>query len=342
MICILILTSLCPGQTNQKKSAAPSEQVARYLSWLPLDTETIIVSQKPWLLQSMDEIFAGEDPTTAEPNGIFYKFVRTIPASLLFWLASGKDTSYFDILKDKQILFAMEGARNFTEPKITGMGTFEGCQLIHFEPGAQDAIVQFMAKCAENAKSTAEHSGTSVHEIEIDAYGQKQNLHVAALESGILLVATDGGYLQELLNRRATKENQVRAFPAELPQWKQVDTGAPLWAIRQYPADRAQSDPSSPRHATPLIGSHDEKASGFAFWFDPSSRRTVNMVHVTESPEPTQAIQSLWMTAHPNLDLEIQQKEQGAWHASVKLNGPEEGGNLYVLILFSLGHMVSI
>ena len=70
--------------------------------------------------------------------------------------------------------------------------------------------------------------------------------YIAIARPDILIVATDGNYLADVLHRRATGDER-RALPAALPEWRWVDTSAPYWALRHYRRDHVGEDPISLR-----------------------------------------------------------------------------------------------
>jgi hypothetical protein len=62
---------------------------------------------------------------------------------------------------------------------------------------------------------------------------EQLNLFVTQIGSNVLVSATDRDSLHSLLERRAGSR-RGRALPRALPEWKEVDNTAAVWAIRHF------------------------------------------------------------------------------------------------------------
>jgi hypothetical protein len=64
-----------------------------------------------------------------------------------------------------------------------------------------------------------------------------QGTYVVLLAADTILCATSDRYLEDLLQRRKSP-GKGRALPAELPEWKLIDTSSPAWMLWRPTADK--------------------------------------------------------------------------------------------------------
>src|SRR5262249_21712866 len=115
----------------------------------------------------------------------------------------------------------------------------------------------------------------------------------------ILIWATSQPYLKEVLER--IEKPGPRALPDNLPEWKQVDTTAPIWAIRHYTNDYSASDPSSPSREKAAANVPDPQALGFVFWWDANAKNAAHACYLTKGKDGQKVVGEGW--THPTEKL---------------------------------------
>jgi hypothetical protein len=63
-----------------------------------------------------------------------------------------------------------------------------------------------------------------------------QGVYYVRLNKNVLLSASSDRYLESVL-RRVDEAPAERALPDNLPEWKHIDFGAPVWIVRHVPQD---------------------------------------------------------------------------------------------------------
>lgn len=196
------------------------EDLEQVFRWLPVDTETAVVARGPVTLEK-------HDPGRETPS--LDRILGSLPVYLLTTISKG---AYVDPLAGRAIRLAVEGGRHFRSPAGLGMMPFEGCQILVFEKDLGkdgEDLVAAMTKAVESRKIQGHDVFTFTEKLQENRW----TFLVARPRGDLLLVATQEEFLTEVLKRFA-RPPASRALPAELPEWKQVDTAAPFWAIRHY------------------------------------------------------------------------------------------------------------
>jgi len=211
---------------NQAAVGKNSALVDSILTWLPADTETVVVAQEPFRISAPDP--------------------SAIPSALA--MAQGYVTGVLDAaeagqlgsaLQGETIQLAVLGARRFTnhppdEQNILplGMIAYQGCG------------VYVLAKAA--SKIVARPPDESVMGLPVWVAKGSQNDRpntdtylVALPRPDLILVCNDRTFFAEISSRMASPQTP-RALPSDLPEWKRVDRSEPLWAIRHF-ADSADA-----------------------------------------------------------------------------------------------------
>ena len=220
---VLISTSVAV-QAEGADRAVP-DGLEEILQWLPEDSETLFVTRGPFKILSWD------DKMEADPDVLKMK---------LRCMSSGFSADE-DGLGENPVELAVEGSRRFRAPKDIGMMSYEGAHVVRF----RDDLGPIMASQEKKAVRVEEIDGTRVAIFEGKQHADLWTAYVAQLGPKIMVMATDRGYLRELLGRKAAK-GKTRAFPAELPEWKHADTTADFWGIRHYHRKAAANNPSLP------------------------------------------------------------------------------------------------
>ena len=151
----------------------------------------------------------------------------------------------------------------------------------------------------------------------------------------ILLCATDKSYLEELLTRLRAPDKK-RALPSELPEWKQVETAAPCWAVRHFARDRsAWTDPSSPIGGGAVFD--DSQAIGMTFWLDPAHQQLAEVRYVSQNPKALEIMKGGWDHLE-GVTVKVTQRKPGVIAIKADLD-KDTFGNFSTFVLGFLGHI---
>lgn len=335
--CIFSLTLLLTGVSGSITADEPRDkprtqpQWEKLLAWLPTDTETIVVSQKPF---DLPKWVPPNDRGPKEEQANFNEMIRLVSTGLVFGLKNGM---LHEPLASKRITCCVEGSRNFRSPKNLGLMPYEGCHVIQFDASATDdlkkAFNSWLTKAEKKLKLGGETIAVFTEKMEDDTW----TVFVSQPRDGVLLIATNQDYLEQVLKRIDQKSEQ-RAMPAELPEWKQVNLKAQAWGIRHYRKESAANDPSSPLRAQAAANRPDPDAVGFTFWYDGGN--TAEARYLTNSKKAVALATPGWRIPAEGLKPKIKQGAAGVVEISVDVSEQRAGQMFVFVLLANLGHAI--
>ncbi len=172
------------------------------------------------------------------------------------------------------------GARKFQYPDEIGVGAFEGAWIATMPDATLEKARAILAKNKFNSSKVAGRNALSCAEN----FNAKEIRHFyVVIEDHTLIVATNTGYLEALLKRKAAEPTD-RPFPDWLEEWKYVERNGPFWAIRHV------------NPATQLkmwgLDMHDKQIRGFGI-----SMRTdgsFRVVNVSDNPHASEIAKEFW------------------------------------------------
>jgi hypothetical protein len=202
--------------------------------------------------------------------------------------------SYF---KNQKVSPAIEGSRKFRTHHGLGLMPFEGCTLIIFDEQLSDRADQYFKATSSTALRIEEVEGHKILVFQNRRYLDTATWtnFVGFAGSNVLLVATDAGYLREVLSRIAGK-NGVRAVPETLAEWGYVDSGAQFWGLRHFDRSGRDQDPSSPFWDPSKVVKApwtDEQAIGLTFSYDPATGKGPTITYLSGNPSAAKETLSL-------------------------------------------------
>ncbi len=226
---------------NQSMAAAGNELADSILSWLPVDTETLVVAQEPFTI-------AAEDQTNI-PSAL-----SGAQAYVLGLLNAAEGESLFKALVGRTVRLAALGARRFGEESTgdrppgqqsTSRGTvsYQGCAVYAFAEPLPDPI---LARPPE--ESIMGNRAWISQGSENDAAADETYL-VSLLKPDLMMACNNRDFFREMVSRMGSAQ-QTRALPPDLPEWKQLDRTAPLWGISHYSGNIIPSTAGSEFAAT--------------------------------------------------------------------------------------------
>jgi hypothetical protein len=170
--------------------------------------------------------------------------------------------------------------------------------------------------------------------------------YLAFPEKDVAVVATDRGYLEEVLTRRRCSDAQKRALPDSLPEWRFIDEKAAYFGIRHYDRSQAKDDPSSPFGGRKAANFPDERAIGFAFSIGTTKPREVSMTYLSGDLKMTPEQSPFQILAKSpdaqDIDSQFRSVEPGVVQASCSFK--TVGGLDFFLFLVEgfMGHAIYV
>ena len=244
LVVLLFFSLVCICQTREKQAPQPSSHqttLKKALSWLPADTETVIVANGPFAFPILD------GPTDHSPRlELSSTELELGMRDLPLWLFSMKNGDLREKLKGKLVALALEGSRHFRPPETLGEMRYEGCDIVVLGHAATFDRDSFLKNAANSAVRFQEILGTKIAVFQERQEDDIWTTFVAFPTSNIVLVATDESYLRVVLARIGGGASGPRALPGTLPEWKYVNTLAPVWGLRHYQRKEVGLDPTSP------------------------------------------------------------------------------------------------
>jgi hypothetical protein len=308
---------------------APSHAVAQQpnlnqvLSWLPIDTETVLGANGPfaWDSKTISDGSPSQERLTATELEMQS---RMFPLTLL----SFKNGGLGEFVKGKTVSLAIEGSRRFRPPRALGLMRYEGCLIMVFIPSVSLDGAAFMRAAANSAVRFEERNGTRVAVFEEESENDTWTTFVGFPRSNVAVVASNLGYVVALLHRMQGAPG-TRALPPDLSEWKHVETNAPVWGVRHYQKQGAELDPSSPLLGQDAANIPDAHAVGVTFSFAPAAERAATVDYLSTNRDVRRILSGYLMmedaaTAAPReFQMRLRQPAAGVLEASVNLSATE-------------------
>ena len=257
--------------------AADSDSVDAALSWLPADTETVTVSNGPFWMSNFQLSDKEEQERSISVQNLEKGF-QGWTLGLFNLESSGLERH----LERQKLLFAVQGARHFRSPTSLGSFMFEGCQIAAFANDVSEKGVLFFKDSAKTARRFEEIAGVKVAVFQDRLEEDTWTTFVAFPRANIVVVATNEGFLREVLTRiRGT--NGARALPDTLPEWKYVNKKSPFWGLRHFDRSQARVDLTSPFQENESEGIPDKDAIGIVFASNPAESRSSTVTYISNN-----------------------------------------------------------
>src|SRR5579863_127143 len=322
------------------RAVAQQPNLNQVLSWLPVDTETVLGANGPfgWDPEALSN---GSPPQERLAATELEMQSRMFPLGLLNF----KNGGLGEFVKGKTVSLAVEGSRRFRPPRALGLMRYEGCLIMVFSPTVSLDGSAFMKAAANSAARFEERNGTRVAVFEEKSEDDTWTTFVGFPRSNVAVVATNLDYLVAVLDRMRGAPG-TRALPQTLPEWKHVATNAPAWGMRHYQKQGAELDPSSPLLGQNAANIPDANAVGVTFSFAPAAERTATVDYLSASPDARKILSGYLMvedaaTAAPReFQMRLRQPATGVLEASIDLSATEAIERLLFGLMAMLGHAI--
>jgi hypothetical protein len=244
LLFLFVLAAQTPDQAGVKGPAGVHVTKARNLSpaadgrqltdlilqWMPADTETLVVAQQPFPIKLRDR---ANIPTA----------LQVAQGYVIGLLASAEDEKLARAMTGHTVRLAVIGARHFRnhtprqdEALPLGIVAYQGCAIYAFPEAVPEAILSRPSDDSILGERVWTSKGSQNDFPDTDTY------LLTFLKPDTMLVCNDREFFRRFVARRKAMQSP-RALPAALPEWRQVDRTAPLWAISHYRADGLLAHP---------------------------------------------------------------------------------------------------
>src|SRR5579859_1970756 len=281
-VAVLVLVVTAAGSFAGKGGASipPSHdplspEAIQVLSWLPLDTETLITARGPFPIPGprTDDRDTENQKMEARDLREFFQSSALGPLGL-------NNGGLQKHLMSARVRFTAEGSKAFRSPHGLGELPYEGCTIIMF---AEDVAGRESGFMEDAANSGARVEDIANHKVAIFQQVMERDTWTTFVTfplKNIVVIATNREYLREVLARMSAPKAD-RAFPETLQEWKYVDTRAEFWGMRHFDKSQASTDPTSPFGGRKAANLPDERAIGLTFQCDPARELRAKLVYLT-------------------------------------------------------------
>lgn len=297
------------------------------LSWLPTDTETLVVAPQPF---SIPPITNEDEERVSSPA----EFLRPFALGRLFDFPI-----IYTPIVGLRVQFAVAAVRAFHNPSALGLGPFDSCAVIKFADrlgtGLEAALVKLPKEQIEGV--------TAYVETEVDQGSRRDRLAyitllVAQAAPGVLLVATDRISLRTLISRRNASASG-RALPEDIPEWRLVDFSAEAWAIRHYRRSNAGNG-KTVMLSGPRVGT-DPGAVGVVYNAQPPSTEQI-AYYLSRGQQATRNAMLNWEWRDEGLKSRARWKSKGVVEVRAATSSEEATNTFLLLLLGNLGYQLAL
>jgi hypothetical protein len=338
LLCVLLVRTQAVCLPSQVPAAtAPSKAVIeQMLSWFPADTETLIGATGPLLMPKMSQAADGamslENPED-KPRDAFKQY------SLLQLLALMKT------FKDEPIVAAIEGSRDFRPPSGLGMAMFQGATIAVFASDTTARAAAFIKDSVPTVIRTERIEGQNVAVFKEKSEEDIWTTYVAFPKRNMAVVATDEGYLREVLARINGKQGE-RTLPDALPEWKYVNTQAQFWAMRHFRSNVGKASLTSGFSCITSGMKPDEEAIGLAFSFDPDKSKAATVTYLSGDEITLQTIQKSLFNERESgvreMHAQYREVQRGVLEGTYNIEQVESAQYFVFVLEALLGHAIYV
>ena len=333
----------CHGQIAGKPSQSGLRQptLKEVLSWLPEDTASVIAANGPFPLPDLDAL-----------SGRHWKKGEVRPADLETWMRALplrllrlKNGDLQRNLIAKTVALVVEGVRRLGPPNWRKELHFQAYEIVVFDPKVTLDRDSFMKNAVGSAVRFQEIAGEKAAVFEEWRDMDLWTTFVSLPRSNVVLVANDADCLDTVLTRMGGSPGP-RALPETLPEWKYVDTRAPLWGLRHYQEGEAGLDTSAFSGQNASTNVPDKLAVGLTFWFAPSVRRMAAVAYLSGNKNARQILLDRLSLADAKsaspreFQIRLSQPAAGVIKGSVTLSSYELFGRFFLGLIIMMGHAV--
>ncbi len=323
-------------------------------SWLPPDTETVMVVRNPITDPKEKERITNLNRHADQ--------LQQIGADL----PDIDNTQAKELFSKSKITLSIGSAQAFKAPTGLGGGKYQGAKILVFAKENRLIANQIMTEYKKN-----KHRRIIIEGFEVLAFDNETTQHMSKLNNfvfapkeGVLVSATDERYARKMLER-IKSSSTVHAIESNLPLWKELNTNSNFWAIRHYNRSSMPFDQTTKIYSASLPRSTKEEDEGMRVDMKAIGltveNRPDNMIVIRFFSDDQSALQdkvALWkrMITRPRNNQQVanaaasDKNSQSTFKSSIDQNmatiefkiSDRDDGSMLLVILAALGHLVYI
>lgn len=318
---LLLVGGLFPQESRaQGPSAKLPTGIEEILWWLPPDTETLQVTQ-----------------VRTGARGPLFEALETTNGKVEFAAVDYADVVN-ESLKTARLIAMVDASRRFVAPSGLGEMPSEGAMILRFEKPLGASGNRMMAELEKTAEKVEDIAGVKVILFRDRLEDDILSSYITIPRPDTLVIATDRGYLEEMLGRRGTRAG-ARAMPQDLTEWQWIDATAPFWALRHYQRENVDKDPTSPFRKNGSWSVFDADAVGVTA--HASADGTTMVVHyLSKSPKAEQAARRIFYHPGDGLTPTFKRVSGDAIQVRYVAKDEEDLAMFWYYLMAALGHAV--
>jgi hypothetical protein len=339
-----LIAALGAGCTGQKTTGAIRGSLTfnQVFSWLPPDTEAVLVANGPFWMSNFGVAQDGSANRRVSSDDLAKRF-----EGMTLALFTGNSGVLEKHLEREKVLFAMEASRHFRAPKGLGVAPYEGCALAVFKDDLRGRRDAFMKDSARAALRVDEIDGNRVVVFKEQLEEDTWTTFVTFPQPGVVLVATNEHFLKQVLSRmRDANAPAGRALPDTLPEWKYVQRDAKFWGLRHYERHQAENDPTSPFGGRKPANIPDEAAIGLTYECNPAVAERATLTYLSGSKVDLKKIEESRFPAASEpeatagLHIQYEQLRPGVMRTTYELDHTKPVDWFFLVLMANMGHAV--
>jgi len=337
-------SSTCQAPPENEIAAKPSD-LERALSWLPAETEVILVARRPEimdaarLLELQTQLETDDSPETA------FSYARLLPLWMSTTPLGFESAPWFP--DGAEVDFCVTALRDFHQPEGAEANDAVRSGVIKFQaPLDLDSAplalkVRFADMTGEPDPPPAEWvelSGTRALRVSFTAEPHAPSLFAFAVDTFLLWAVGEAEAVRLVARSQRSETNTAPALWRNAHR-QAVPPEAPLWILRRYDPEDAEGDASSPlpgARSSPYgkSASHvDDGAAGFTLWFD-AADLTMTVLYSSSKPDGAEKLAGEWRNAALGVEVEVGLPQDGTTELRFTSDTPE---SLFIVSVFLMG-----
>jgi hypothetical protein len=342
ILCVIFGLGCGAPQAQPRSRSVPGvTEIPLLISWLPTDTETLLVANGPFVMSNFwarSEDYKNREVTSEEVE----KYFEGLTLSL-FNSNNGLLEKHLD---GARILLAVEASRHFRSPAGLGELPYEGCAIAFLEEDLADRRDAFMREVAQAGARVEEIEGHKVAVFQEQREQDTWTTFVTFPQDRMVLAATNERFLREMLARMGGEKGE-RALPDNLPEWKHVNQKAQFWGLRHFDRRQANEDPTSPFGGRKSANFPDDAAIGLAYECTPAKERKATLTYLSGAVENIRKIDEARFPSSgepgaTGLHIQYRELELGAIQSTYELSHSEPLDLFLFVFMAYLGHAVYV
>jgi hypothetical protein len=324
----------------------PDNEIQKVLSWLPPDTETVVVADaRKRSFLDLEMFSKHHDDQEEEGRPVSVQDVAARFQYLPMGFLGIKGGFLVDLFRNHPLALTIEGSRHFRGPRGgLGMMDYEGCEIAISKNNMRRDGESLLSRNKAMATKQEEIDGHTATVFEED-WEAIWTFQVIFPQPDVLMVCSNRDYAQEVL-KRMRQSALDRALPPTLPEWNYVNTDAPFWGMRHFDRAQAELDPTSPFGGRKAANIPDEQGIGLVFSFGPERSNATTITYLSDDRNISEKLKNYERSRHDetgdDFHLNLTQLKPGILQFSCPISTHGQLLDFFFILEGVLGHAIYV